>query len=230
MPEDFVAHCRALSDLLGDIYCGIVAAQEGRGIVYANPRLLGWLQREEEEVIGRTFAEVLLVPELADDVALEAEVIAQGDRRLRMAVLHRRDRSTFPALLVPHVVRVTDAPGWALVLVLDIGSIQTAKPALSQEGSGGMREQLHRIAIALQALALTAATSMPGMEHTDLKGLSAREKEIVSHLLQGRRVPSIASHLRISPHTVRNHLKSIFDKLGVRSQTHLVEHVRGLHR
>jgi DNA-binding CsgD family transcriptional regulator len=45
-------------------------------------------------------------------------------------------------------------------------------------------------------------------------------------LLEGHRVVSIAAELGVSEHTIRNHLKSIFRKLGIHSQAELVRHVR----
>ena len=52
---------------------------------------------------------------------------------------------------------------------------------------------------------------------------------VVSELLmQGQRVPTIAHQLFLSPHTVRNHLKVMFRKAGVRSQVELIEIARRL--
>ncbi len=59
-----------------------------------------------------------------------------------------------------------------------------------------------------------------------LRQLSARERQIVELLLASRRVPGIAGTLGISPHTVRNHLKAVFRKLGVHSQEALLELLR----
>ncbi|MEA2002273.1 MAG: helix-turn-helix transcriptional regulator, partial [Actinomycetota bacterium] len=67
----------------------------------------------------------------------------------------------------------------------------------------------------------TAAEPIP--QHPDLDLLSRRERDVVTHLLQGHRVVSIAELLGVSEHTVRNHLKSIFRKLGVHSQAELVD-------
>ena len=50
--------------------------------------------------------------------------------------------------------------------------------------------------------------------------------QIVELLLASRRVPGIAGTLGISPHTVRNHLKAVFRKLGVHSQEALLELLR----
>lgn len=56
-----------------------------------------------------------------------------------------------------------------------------------------------------------------------LNALSTREKEILRRLCMNQRVPTIARALYISPHTVRNHLKSVFRKVGVSSQIELLE-------
>lgn len=56
--------------------------------------------------------------------------------------------------------------------------------------------------------------------------LSARERQVLQLLLSSHRVPTIAELLFISQHTVRNHLKSIFRKVGVNSQVELIERVR----
>jgi DNA-binding NarL/FixJ family response regulator len=56
--------------------------------------------------------------------------------------------------------------------------------------------------------------------------VSAREAEVAELLARGKRVPQIASLLSISRHTVRNHLKALYRKLAVHSQSELVEYVR----
>jgi len=56
--------------------------------------------------------------------------------------------------------------------------------------------------------------------------LTKREKEVVSKLLEGGRVATIADHFGLSPRTVSNHLKSSFWKLGVHSQAELIELAR----
>jgi DNA-binding CsgD family transcriptional regulator len=52
--------------------------------------------------------------------------------------------------------------------------------------------------------------------------LTPREVEVVQCLVQGRTDKEIADHLGLSPHTVKNHLFRIFDKLGVSSRVELL--------
>lgn len=51
--------------------------------------------------------------------------------------------------------------------------------------------------------------------------ISAREREIISAVLLGKTNKQISEELFISPHTVKNHLYNIFQKLDVNSRTQL---------
>jgi len=58
--------------------------------------------------------------------------------------------------------------------------------------------------------------------HSHLFGLSRREIEIASALLEGHSIESLAASLGLSRNTVRNHLQSLFRKTGTSRQADLV--------
>jgi DNA-binding CsgD family transcriptional regulator len=55
-----------------------------------------------------------------------------------------------------------------------------------------------------------------------LHGLSAREREVAELLMLGPSTDEIAARLYISRHTLRDHVKSIFAKVGARSRSELM--------
>ncbi len=73
--------------------------------------------------------------------------------------------------------------------------------------------------------ALDALANSPRVRSTNHKGielLSARERQVIQHLAGGMSNREIAQTLALSPHTVKNYLFRIFDKLGVSSRTELL--------
>ena len=55
--------------------------------------------------------------------------------------------------------------------------------------------------------------------------LTRREKTVISYLMQGWRNREIGKHLSISEQTVKNHLRAVYDKVGVSDRLELVLYV-----
>ncbi|MGN6031547.1 MAG: LuxR C-terminal-related transcriptional regulator [Thermomicrobiales bacterium] len=68
-----------------------------------------------------------------------------------------------------------------------------------------------------------AATTAPGPEPSDRgEALTARERDILTHLAQGKTNEAIAAALFISPRTVTTHVTRIYAKLGVSNRAEAV--------
>jgi PAS domain S-box-containing protein len=113
----------------------------------------------------------------------------------------------------------TDNPGFAFSLAAAGEASSTVA-----ERAWELENHLRRIAREIAATGLLAelrvtptAALVPAMA-----GLSTRELEIVTGLLAGERVRMTAKRMFLSPSTVRNHLTSVYRKLGVGSQQELL--------
>jgi PAS domain S-box-containing protein len=91
-----------------------------------------------------------------------------------------------------------------------------------EEGMRRIAGELHRLGMPTAPLPPSEMEPVPEMEE-----LSPRERDVLDLLLEGHRVVTVSDELCVSTHTVRNHLKSIFRKLGVHSQAELIQKFRG---
>jgi DNA-binding CsgD family transcriptional regulator len=78
-----------------------------------------------------------------------------------------------------------------------------------------------RIAIVIEPAAGPRTATLRLESH----GATPREREVATLLARGLTNPEIAEALCLSPHTVQDHTKSLFEKLGVGSRQELVAHV-----
>jgi DNA-binding CsgD family transcriptional regulator len=59
----------------------------------------------------------------------------------------------------------------------------------------------------------------------EVRGVTSREREVATLLARGLSNPEIADSLVLSPYTVQDHIKSLYEKLGVSSRQELVAQV-----
>ncbi len=218
-----------IRSVLDEMSFGLFARDPQGRIVFANEALLRWTGYQEGDVLGRP-AEMLAPPELQELVREDRTAVEEGDRRARLCAVMRKDGTTLPAIFLPHSVKDDDGkPLGGISVIVELGAVQTAKPIGSGEDDD-LRSALHRIGSELQRLSLAVNLASPSLapDHPALAELTEREFEVLARLMSGARVPAIASQLSISPHTVRNHLKSIYRKVGAKDQSDLIERIRNL--
>jgi len=104
----------------------------------------------------------------------------------------------------PHTVAVPTSSGWI-----------TLHASLPDGGTVG------RVAIVLERAASPESTAIRLEAH----GVTAREREIAGLLAHGLTNPEIAERLVLSPYTVQDHIKSLFEKIGVSSRQELVARI-----
>ena len=78
-----------------------------------------------------------------------------------------------------------------------------------------------RVAIVLERAASPQSTAV----RLEAEGVTPREREVATMLAQGLTNPEIADALVLSPYTVQDHVKNLFEKTGVSSRQELVARI-----
>ncbi|HET6966176.1 MAG TPA: LuxR C-terminal-related transcriptional regulator [Acidimicrobiales bacterium] len=173
-----------------------------------------------DQVAGRSLLE-LVATEDADELRNLGRD-RDGPRSLPQVqfLLPTGDRVEICVLLGP---RPGPLPGMRFAL---IGRVESYLPQQSDRVAE-LELRLRRIGAEVRATGLLETAAIPALlDHPELGRLSTRQWEVLSRLVQGERVPTIAERLFLSQSTVRNHLATIFERFGVHSQAELLERLR----
>jgi DNA-binding CsgD family transcriptional regulator len=159
-----------------------------------------------------------------------------GERAVRLALrlsVRSRDRAAVTVILATLSPR--DRPPLAFALLRDdTARDDTARDDTAADSPGPstrempleahvlrIGDELHAAGLIRRLAQLPVLTDQP-----QLGKLTSREWAVLTRLLDGQRVSAIAADLFARPSTVREHLSSIYAKLGVHSQADLIRLVR----
>ncbi len=233
-----VADRDSLAEVLSQRFDRLPAMLSGvdreRRLVYMSPSFERLIEYKRDALIGSAMPFPWVAPEEVEKQKAQIQFLFSRKARdlgLRLVGQTLRSASGKTLSLWTHgrliVNREGDTLGY-LTQHMAQASIEAWQPDDAQR-LDLLTEGLARVAAEVDHLARTArAHAEPGVSPAaaTLLRLSRREREVVSSLCDGNRVPIIARRLGISSHTVRNHFKSIYRKLGIRSQMELLMRFR----
>jgi PAS domain S-box-containing protein len=153
--------------------------------------------------------------------------VAQATAEATHGIGHRpADLVGTPILELTHP---DDVPTLLMVFAQATTESSAAAPVRIRDGSGAWRAFWALVTVQVVrtrprfVLALDDGGESEAVWSADTLELTSREEEVVSRLLRGQRVATMAKEMYLSPTTIRNHLTAVFRKAGVHSQHELIE-------
>src|ERR1700722_782652 len=150
----------------------------------------------------------------------------RGERAVRLALrVSAGSHEWTEVTVVLATISLGDPPPLAFALIRDD---EAAEPSGDSTRETQLEAHMLRIAEELRAAGLIPRLDqLPALSETpELGKPTSREWVVLPRLLDGQRVSGIAADLYVSQSTVRNHLSSIYAKLGVHSQVDLIRLIR----
>ena len=205
--EEDVALVRALAPHIAEglrralVVSGVVTSRAGRAGPGSSSSTTTWRSRSINDEAQRWMAE-LIDPAWVDvgNGALPAAVFAAA----AVVALAEEGRAAPPSAIR---LRATDGQ-WLTLHASRLASVGGAQTAVVLE---------------------PARPADVASIYLDALGLTPAQTRVASLVLLGRSTQQIVSELHISSHTVQEHLRAVFDKLGVASRRELVATLLGDH-
>jgi DNA-binding CsgD family transcriptional regulator len=207
---------RASFDLDGDTW-GSVMLLRGRDLPPFAEREAGVVASLGGRIAYALRSAVLLSAATADDTSPDGPALLVLDEHDRLesatiaaaAWLGDLDRAALPPAVLSVAAKARTATGGARVRVRGASGEWLVVQGTLLDG---------RVVVAVEPARPVEVAPLVVAAY----GLTARERDVMREVLHGRSTKEIARRLAVTPYTVQDHLKSIFEKTGTTSRSDLV--------
>jgi PAS domain S-box-containing protein len=199
----------------------IVATADEHRFVDANDAFVTAMGYGTDEIIGRTAEDLRLWADAQVRRRFEASLAGSGSVRGFEAKFHPKSGGEIDCLVSAETVTINNERS-ILCAFQDITERKRTEGELVAAIEAAMADTAWFSRGVMEKLAALRQMSGPAASSVRLDDLTNREREIVALICRGAGDAEISSQLKLSPHTVRNHVASLYKKLGVNRRSAVV--------
>ncbi|WP_024343452.1 PAS domain S-box protein [Bradyrhizobium japonicum] len=168
----------------------------------------------EEELIGRSPTDVRLWNDKSAQQGLEHILEQGGGVRSIDIRLRAKDDTFFDCLVSADTVTISNEP-CVLCVIQDITERKRSEDELIVAIESVMADTSWFSRSIVEKLAALRQTSRPTNVGAHLEDLTDREREVLGLICEGQSDKEMSRALKLSPNTIRNHVFSLYQKIGV---------------
>ena len=199
----------------------MVGTLDGYRFVDVNDAFVKVMGYRLEEVVGRSADDLQLWADSSVRKQFEAVLAEHGTARSFEAKFHGKGGVEIDCLVSAELVTIGEQ-SCVLCAFQDITERKRSESELVTAIEAAMSDTSWFSRGVIEKLAALRQLSGPASSAVRLQDLTAREREILSLICGGRRDAEIGAELKLSPHTVRNHVASLYRKLGINRRSEIV--------
>jgi PAS domain S-box-containing protein len=168
----------------------------------------------EDQVIGRSATEIHLWVDRAAQQQFERALEETGSIRNLDLQMKAKDGTLLDCLVSSEIVEINDQR-CVLCVMLDITERKRSEEELIEAIEAVMQDTSWFSRTIVEKLAALRQSSRASRSTAALDDLTDREREILGLICQGMTDAQMSATLSLSKNTVRNHVASLYHKLGV---------------
>lgn len=191
-----------------------ISALDGLKVIEANQSYITMTGHTEEEIVGRSPAELGVWPDKSAQERFRKKVTEDGSVHNLDVRLRGKDGAIFDCLLSAETVTINDRR-CVLCVMQDFTERKQSEDELAVAIEAVMADTSWFSRSIVEKLAAMRQTSRAVSHMADLDDLTARERDVLGLICEGQSDAKMSETLKLSRHTIRNHLSSLFHKIGV---------------
>jgi PAS domain S-box-containing protein len=168
----------------------------------------------DEEVVGRSLAELRLWFDKTAQRQFEQELEKTGSIRSLDLQVRAKDETIVDCLVSADTVIIHDER-CVLCVIQDITDRKRSQDELVAAIEAVMADTSWFSRTVVEKLAALRQSSRAGPSGGDLGNLTDREREVLGLICQGQSDTEMSETLKLSRNTIRNHVSSLYRKIGV---------------
>jgi PAS domain S-box-containing protein len=191
-----------------------IRALDGLKVIDANDAYIKMIGHAREEIVGRSPGELGAWPDRAAQERFRQAVVKDAGIHNIDVRLRGKDGSVFDCLLSAETVTINDQR-CVLCVMQDITERKRSEEDLVAAIEAVMADTSWFSRSIVEKLAALRQTSRAVSVGSDLDDLTARERDVLGLICEGQSDPQMSETLKLSRHTIRNHVSALFRKIGV---------------
>ncbi|MBP1123921.1 MULTISPECIES: PAS domain S-box protein [Pseudomonas] len=196
----------------------LVCNAANRQVVDVNEAFMNITGYISQELIGKAIEDIDFIDSASAGAQLFATLEKVGNLDGQELKVRKKGNEVIDCVVSADTVSIENVPCYLLVL-MNITERKRSELELVAAIEEVMQDASWFSQTLIEKLANAKSVNSPNLPNVTFTDLTARERDVLGLICEGLADKEIASRLKLAPNTVRNHVATVYSKLGVHSRS-----------